>query len=44
MFGVQQAGTYHAQWQAGDLPSGVYLYQLQVDGAVVAAKKMMLMK
>jgi hypothetical protein len=32
------------QWDASDLPSGVYLYHLQVDGAVVASKKMMLVK
>jgi hypothetical protein len=42
--GQQASGTYRLQWQAGDLPSGVYLYQLEVDGAVVAAKKMMLTK
>ncbi|HEX7069435.1 MAG TPA: T9SS type A sorting domain-containing protein, partial [Rhodothermales bacterium] len=42
--GVQQAGTYRVEWDAANAPSGVYLYQLEVDGQVVAARKMVLMR
>ena len=42
--GQQPAGTYHARWNADDLPSGLYLYRLQVDGTVVSTRKMMLVK
>lgn len=42
--GVRAAGTYQVSWDAINLPSGVYVYQLRVDGTVVSAKKMMLVK
>lgn len=29
---MRPAGTYQAVWQAGDLPSGTYLYKLNVGG------------
>jgi len=41
---AQTAGTYRVRWEAGGQPSGVYLYQMQVDGATVASKKMLLLK
>ena len=37
------AGTYNYSWQAENLPSGVYLYQLRT-GSVVLSKKMILQK
>jgi len=37
------AGTYEVTWYAGDLPSGLYFYQLRA-GDYVAAKKMLLIK
>ncbi len=36
-------GNYSVQFNAGNLPSGVYFYQLQA-GSLVATKKMILMK
>lgn len=39
----QPAGDYVAAWNAGDLPSGVYLYRLQVNG-YSAFKKLLLQK
>lgn len=36
-------GTYTVEWIAGEMPSGVYLYQIQA-GPFVATKKMTLMK
>ncbi len=41
---LRQAGTYHVRWEASGLPSGPYLYQLVVDGQVVATRKMVLIK
>lgn len=41
--GFLPAGTYAFSWQADDLPSGVYLYQLRT-GAVVLSRKMILQK
>jgi len=37
------AGTYEITWQAANLPSGVYFYQLQA-GNYVETKKMVLLK
>ena len=37
------AGTYEVTWNADNLPSGVYFYQLRA-GSFVEAKKMILMK
>ena len=39
----QSAGDYAAAWNAGELPSGVYLYRLQVNG-FSEMKKMVLEK
>jgi hypothetical protein len=36
-------GTYEIEWDASDLPSGIYFYQLKTDG-YVETKKMILMK
>jgi hypothetical protein len=38
-----EAGRHLVSFQAGDLPSGIYLYRLEVNG-FVAQKKMVLMK
>lgn len=42
--GAHQAGSYEVRWDAADLPSGMYIYRLEVDGNVVMARKMMLLK
>lgn len=39
----QPVGTYSIQWQAGELPSGVYLYSLQAKD-FVETKKLILLK
>jgi hypothetical protein len=39
----QAAGTYRIDWNAGDLPSGVYLYRLQA-GSFSQMRKMALIK
>jgi hypothetical protein len=39
----QSVGTYSIQWQAGELPSGVYLYSLQAKD-FVETKKLILLK
>lgn len=41
---TRPAGTYRVNWEAEDLSSGVYLYQLRVDGQVVQSRTMMLLK
>lgn len=41
--GMMPAGSHQVSFDAMDLPSGLYLYRLQVDG-VVQTRKMMLMK
>lgn len=41
--GIRDAGYYTVNFQAGDLPSGVYLYRLS-SGTEVVTKKMVLMK
>lgn len=38
-----QSGTYSIQWNAGDIPSGVYFYRLEA-GNFFSVKKMMLQK
>jgi hypothetical protein len=40
---VKPAGTYELTWNAADLPSGVYFYQLKA-GSYMNTKKMILMK
>ncbi|MCW9066569.1 MAG: T9SS type A sorting domain-containing protein, partial [Ignavibacteriaceae bacterium] len=37
------AGTYELNWNAANLPSGVYFYKLQA-GKFVETKKMVLLK
>ena len=37
-------GRYSYNWEARDLTSGIYLYVLFVDGAVIGTKKMILLK
>jgi hypothetical protein len=39
----KQAGSYNAEWNAIDVPSGVYLYRLEA-GDVVKTKRMILVK
>jgi hypothetical protein len=41
--GEMKAGTYSVQWNASNVPSGVYIYQMNAGG-FVSAKKMTLMK
>jgi len=44
---VQEAGSYKVQWDASKLTSGVYIYQLTVEGAsqkYTKANRMILMK
>ncbi len=40
----QESGTYSVVFEARDLPSGVYFYELQVGESLVASKKMLLVK
>lgn len=42
--GVKPAGTYQVQFDASRLSSGVYLYRLSADGALLATRKMLLLK
>jgi len=39
----KQVGTYELNWNASNLPSGIYFYQLRA-GSFVETKKMVLMK
>ncbi|MBX2989847.1 MAG: T9SS type A sorting domain-containing protein [Bacteroidetes bacterium] len=41
--GVQEAGKYSVRFEAGNLPGGVYFYQLN-SGTVVQTRKLILMK
>ena len=38
------AGSYNVSWNAGKYSSGIYFYTLEVNGAAVDTKKMMLVK
>ena len=40
----QRTGNYRVHFNAGDLPSGVYLYRLQIDGRTVQTEKMLLVR
>jgi hypothetical protein len=44
LVGQQSAGAHVARWDASGLGSGMYFYQLSVDGRMIATKKMMLLK
>ena len=39
----KQSGTYELSWNAGNLPGGVYFYQLRA-GSFTQTKKMILLK
>ena len=41
--GEQLAGSHSVRWNAANLPSGVYIYQLR-SGGIVESKKMLLIK
>jgi hypothetical protein len=41
--GLQLEGQYEVQWQAGDLPSGIYIYRLE-SGGFSETKKLLLLK
>jgi hypothetical protein len=38
------AGRHELTWNAQNLPSGVYIMQMQADGSVTSSRKMMLLK
>lgn len=40
---IQEAGRHSVKWQAGEFPSGLYIYTLQI-GSQVERKKMLLVK
>lgn len=42
--GVRPPGLHSYHWNAGELPSGVYFYQLSVGGKVLQTRKMILTK
>lgn len=42
--GVVSPGSYTAEFDAGNLSSGVYIYQLVIDGQLQDSRKMMLVK
>jgi len=41
---IQSAGTYNVEWDAANFASGVYYYQLNVEGIFVQTKKLILIK
>ena len=41
---LQESGTYSVVFEAEDLPSGVYFYELQVGESLAETKKMLLVK
>lgn len=42
--GFHRPGVYRFLFEAGELPSGIYLYRLIVDGQAVETRKMLLSK
>jgi hypothetical protein len=38
------AGKHQVEWNANDLPGGVYFYRLQQSGGAVQTKKLTLLK
>jgi hypothetical protein len=41
--GLQEAGNHQVVWNAGDVPSGIYLYKIKA-GALTTTSKMLLLK
>ncbi|MBX7042718.1 MAG: T9SS type A sorting domain-containing protein [Ignavibacteria bacterium] len=41
---ILNAGRYEVQFDASNLPSGVYFYAMKIDGELVASKRMTLVK
>ncbi len=39
-----EAGSYEVEWDAHDMPSGVFLYKIQLGTGIMAVKKMMLVR
>jgi hypothetical protein len=37
-------GVYETRFESGDIQSGIYLYQLSIDGKVISTKKMIITK
>jgi len=42
--GISKSGEYSISWDASSLPSGVYIYKLEVNGIPTDTKKMLLIK
>jgi hypothetical protein len=42
--GKQDKGIHKADFDAGDLTSGLYIYSLKVDGKIIQSRKLMLLK
>ena len=42
--GHTNEGSYSVSFDGSDFPSGVYLYRLEIDGNVMDAKRMVLLK
>ncbi len=40
----QKAGSYNMIWNASEFASGVYFYNLEIDGKIVGTKRMLLLK
>ena len=40
----QEKGIHQTEFNAGDLTSGLYIYNLKIDGKVVQSRKMMMLK
>ncbi len=41
---VQNVGSHALQFDANELPSGIYIYRLTIDGASIDQKKMVILK
>jgi uncharacterized delta-60 repeat protein len=41
---ISKSGEYSVEWDAANLPSGVYIYKLEVNGIPTDTKKMLLVK
>ncbi|HGY56645.1 MAG TPA: T9SS type A sorting domain-containing protein [Caldithrix abyssi] len=40
----QTAGSYRLRWNAGNLPGGIYFYRLNINGRMIDARKMILLR